>query len=249
MKKSFILGLPGRIPNSAWQATADLFSKVGQNTGNLAYQSAIANHLGGRVRVLPWGAGPRETGEAGAIGVIPAANQFGPHVDYSKLSERFSLLECRLVMIGLGAQSPTIGDIPVVPEGTVSWVQEIAKRGKKGVPNIAVRGNFSRKVLDHYGFGDAAITLGCPSLFMNPDRGLGETIAGNVRTIKRIAVAAGLPNRPHLRNIEASLVRMVTATDGSYVGQHSLQMMQLTRGEASSMTKGDLRACRDMAAP
>lgn len=42
---------------------------------------------------------------------------------------------------------------------------------------------------------------------------------------------------------------MVTATNGSYVGQHSFAMMQLTRGEAHLMTPEDLRACRDYACP
>ncbi len=152
-------------------------------------------------------------------------------------------------MIGLGAQSNVDGTIPNVPEGTVNWVREISKRAPEGVPNISTRGAFTKKVLEHYGFEDNVVALGCPSLFINPDPNLGQHIASNTRPIKRLAVAAGHQSWKHLRHIEASLARIVTATSGSYVGQHALPMMQLTRGEARFMDEADLRACRDYACP
>lgn len=249
MKEPFILGLPHRVPDGHFLTTQTLYDRVGHNSGNLAFAHAVVSHLGGEARAIAWGADPKLINATGDIGVLPAANQFGAHVDYTKLAERFSTLSCKIVMIGLGAQSNVGGAIPVVPEGTVNWVREIAKRNHDGSPNISVRGEFSKKVLEHYGLGDSVVALGCPSLFTNPDPELGRTIAGNVRNIKRVAVPAGHPNWRHLGKIEASLARMVSATGGSYVGQHALEMMQLTRGEARLMDKAKLKACRDYAAP
>lgn len=249
MPRKFILGLPDRVLDAPFLSTSDLYERVGQNTGNLAYQYAVALHIGGSPAVIAWGSDPKIINTVGDIGVIPAANQFGAHVDYTSLGERFSELTCNIVMIGLGAQSNVDGTIPSVPEGTVSWVREIAKRSPNGVPNISTRGEFTKTVLGHYGLGDSAVALGCPSLFINPDPNLGQAIASNLGKIDRIAVPAGHQSWKHLSRIEASLARMVTATGGSYVGQHALPMMQLTRGEARLMSEEDLKACRDFAAP
>jgi len=249
MKSLFVLGLPNRVNDGAFLPTETLYDRVGHNSGNLAFQFAVASHFGNSAKVVGWGADPKIINTMGDIGVLPAANQFGAHVDYTKLGERFSELTCRIVMIGLGAQSDVDGKIPEVPEGTVNWVREIAKRSPEGVPNISTRGAFTKKVLEHFGFEGNVVALGCPSLFINPDPDLGQKIASNLRTFKRIAVPAGHQNWKHLRHIEASLARIMTATDGSYVGQHALPMMQLTRGEARHMDEADLRACRDYACP
>lgn len=249
MSKPFILGLPPRVSDGAWLPTHTLYDRLGHNAGNLAFQYAISSHVIGHKSVIGWGADPRKINEQGDIGVIPAANQFGAHVNYARLSERFKELNCRIVMIGLGSQSSIEGKIPEVPEGTVNWIKEIVKRKVSREPNISVRGKFTRKALEHYGFQDNIVELGCPSLFINPEPELGKIIAGNIRPIKRVAVAAGDPNWKHLQCIEASLARIVTATGGSYVGQHPLQMMHLTRGEARYMDDADLRACRAYICP
>lgn len=247
--RPFILGLQPRIANSAFLDTRSLYAEVGENTGNLAFHTAIDSHFGGGLATVPWGAAPQNIDRLGSFAVIPAANQFGAHVNYERMSERFSELQCRIVMIGLGAQSDLDGRIPVVPDGTVSWVRQIANHRACDAPNISVRGNFTKQVLEHYGLGDHAIVLGCPSLFLNPAPDLGTQIYNRISSIKRIAVAAGLHHWEHLRQIEQSLARLVTATGGSYVGSHALSMLRLTRGEASKLPSDELRAHRDFICP
>ena len=248
-QKTFILGQNRRLDDGALLTTKQLFDRLGQNSGNIAFHEGIWLALGGRADFVDWGASTDRIEAMGDIGVIAAANQFGAHVDYSKLAENFSTLKNKLVMIGLGAQSTVEGKIPEVPQGTVDWVRQIAEHSPAGAPNIAVRGPFTKTVLEHYGLGDHAVVMGCPSLFINPEPKLGALIASNIRPFKRIAVPSGDKSWRHLAKIEASLARMVTATNGSYVGQHSFAMMQLTRGEAHLMTPEDLRACRDYACP
>lgn len=233
----------------AFMDTRTLYSSVGENTGNLAFQSAIDSHFGGDLASIPWGASPQQIDHQGSVGIIPAANQFGAHTNYEKLAANFEQLQCRIVMIGLGAQSDADTLMPQVPEGTVSWVQQIAAHAPANAPNISVRGPFTKKVLDHYGLGDHAVVLGCPSLFLNPAPDLGQRIAARLRPIKRIAVASGLPHWPNLKLIEQSLASLVTATGGSYVGQHALSMIQLTRGEASELGSQELKLHRDYICP
>jgi hypothetical protein len=117
------------------------------------------------------------------------------------------------------------------------------------MPNIAVRGSFTLEVLNHYGLGSKAVVVGCPTLFINPDPNLGKKIAQRLTEPKRIAVTAGHPCWAQLSKIEASLARMVTATNGSYIGQSPLEMIQLTRGEGHKLEKEVIRSCKDYILP
>lgn len=152
-QKTFILGQNRRLDDGALLTTKQLFDRLGQNSGNIAFHEGIWLALGGRADFVDWGASTDRIEAMGDIGVIAAANQFGAHVDYSKLAENFSTLKNKLVMIGLGAQSTVEGKIPEVPQGTVDWVRQIAEHSPAGAPNIAVRGPFTKTVLEHYGLG------------------------------------------------------------------------------------------------
>ncbi|TGN68026.1 polysaccharide pyruvyl transferase family protein [Paracoccus liaowanqingii] len=245
----FIVGLRSSVRDMAFLGTKTLYNRVGHNTGNLAFHAAIDAHLGGNLPSVGWDAPAELINSMGAIGVVPAANQVGAHADYGGLARTFEELKCRLVMIGLGAQTGVDGSIPQVPEGTQAWVRQVASRGIPGTPNISVRGPLTKKVLDHYGLGEQALVIGCPSLFINPDPHLGESIEKNRRLVKRIAVAGGHPQWKHLGKIEASLAAVVTATGGSYVGQSPESAIALTRGEAKVMSEEDVKSCRDYICP
>lgn len=248
-KRAFLIGFPAIIEDQAFLSTEELYRRVGHNTGNLAFQYAVFKHLGGNVKVIPQGAHPDLMNSTGDIAVLPAANQLGAHARHSTAAERFSQLDCTIVMIGLGAQSSLNNSVPVVPEPTIRWIKEISKRRSGRFPNISVRGLFTNSVLEHYGLAGQAVVLGCPSLFINPDPELGHQIASRLGPIKRIAVVAGHQTRKHAARVEASLARLASATDGSYVGQSGLEIIRLTRGEAGRMPEEDLRQCRDYICP
>lgn len=245
---AFILGLEPWVSGSARIPTERIYDLVGHNVGNLAFHHAIYNQIGGPAS-HPWNAPIEALNAAGAIGVIPAANQVGAHADFGGLGKRFEELEIDLVAIGLGAQSNSAGDMPIVPEGTLNWIRKIVDRSRHGKPNISVRGPFTQKVLDHYGFEGKSVVLGCPSLFINADPDLGKKIAARYKSPKRFAVAAGHPNWGNLREIERSLARVITKTGGSYVGQATLEMVKLTRGEASTLELKTLSRLRDYILP
>ena len=248
MKTSFVIGLQPRL-DAAFVPTDVLYSRTGANTGNLVYAYAICNHLPDHARVMNIGTVPEYMNRAGQIGVIQAANQLGAHFDASTQADRFDRLEIKLVAIGLGAQSTSEDTMPALRPSTTEWVRRIVERAPGAVPNLAVRGDFTVKVLEHYGFTGVAEVLGCPSLFLNPNPHLGREIAKNIRIPRRIAVAAGHQNWRHLAHIEAALGRLVTQTDGSYIGQHGFEMIALTRGEAERLPPKELMRCRDYVCP
>lgn len=247
----FILGIDTRIDGSAALTSDRVYDLVGHNVGNLAFHYATSGILGGGLRSVSWYAPPEEIDAAGGIGVMPCANQLGPHANYGSLAERFSRLNTRLVAVGLGAQgSSSYASIPEVPEGTLDWIREIARRAPGTGPNIGVRGAFTLEVLEHYGLGSKAVVLGCPTLFINPDPTLGRRIAERARhTPNRVAVAAGHQAWTHLARLEASLTRIMAATDGVYIVQSPKEMVKLARGEAGDLSEQALTACRNYACP
>ena len=195
------------------------------------------------------GAPPQQMNRAGRIGVIQGANQLGAHFTADQWAERFEQLTVKLVIIGLGAQSNISGATPDVPQSVLNWVRRVVERAPGEGPNLGVRGQFTMKVLHAYGLDDYAEVIGCPSLFINPDPGLGRAIAANLQKPRRIAVVAGHEEWHDLARIEASLGRLVSQTGGSYIGQHGLNMMKLTRGEAGDLAEKDLEALGNYVCP
>lgn len=248
-KQPFLMGLSLASARQSALATTDaLYKLCGHNTGNLAFHHAIDSHLGG-LPSRPWSDTVAALDQAGDVGVLAAANQLGPHTDYGRLAGKFAELKVPMVVIGLGAQGSTKDELPVVPDGSLAWVRALADHAPASGPNIAVRGAFTLRLLEHHGLADRAIILGCPSLFINPDPALGRTIAENRREPKRIAVTAGHQGWLHLRKLEASLANLVTESHGAYIGQSALEMIRLTRGEADALSEAELTACRDYVAP
>lgn len=248
-KNPFILGLEHTLIDSALCTTEALYERVGHNTGNLAFHHAIHHQLAIKSPPVSWGESLEKIGTAGDVAILPCANQIGAHLDYGGLSTKFNQIIQPMVAIGLGAQGGLDGKIPEVPKGSQDWLRAIAEHSSSSAPNIAVRGPFTMQVLEHYGLADKAVVLGCPTLFINPDPQLGQKIAQRIREPKKIAVAAGHQRWIHLGKIEASLARMASATDGSYVGQSPLEMVKLARGEGDQLDEETIKACRDYAMP
>ena len=88
-----------------------------------------------------------------------------------------------------------------------------------------------------------------PRSFSIPIPRLGLRISARQSRLRRIAVVAGHHAWSRLAAIEASLARLVSETGGSYIGQHGLTMMKLTRGQARDLTEDDLESLRAYVCP
>lgn len=247
-KKPFIFGLPPEIFNTDRLTTEELAGAVGQNTGNLAFQYAINEHLGGNLSCISWDKDPVIINAQAGIAVLPCANQLGVHVDLAVLATLLQQVKRPMVAIGLGAQSDSYETMPEIPTGSIQWVKEIIAHAPSRQPNIAVRGRFTQRVLEKYDLAQHTVVLGCPSLFINPDPALGQKIQSHLKPIRRIAVAAGNPWE-NLAKLESSLAAMVTRTRGAYISQHPLAMLKMARGEASSLAPQPLSQIRDYICP
>lgn len=234
MNKIFTFGLMESVPGSAALGTRDVYNKVGHNTGNLAFHYAINRMIGTVPRAVPWGATPEQIDAAGDVAIMPCANQLGAHMDMQGLANTFSKIKAKVTAIGLGAQAGSNLGIPELPQGTLYWLQQLVDRAPSKHPNITVRGDFTKSVLEHYGFGGNAVSLGCPTLLINKDANHGEKLEERYKRVPRkVAIAAGHPNWKHLSALEASLVRIMEDTHGSYIVQATDELVALSRNEFS----------------
>lgn len=249
--KPFIYGLDASIEDSGLIETSQLFDMTGYNTGNLVISYAIKKLLGSETKSLGWNQPLTEGDQRISIGVIALANQLGNHVDMGEMANVISSLQVNLVGIGLGAQAANIQSEIDLPSGTLNWVKAIIEHAPTTEPNIAVRGDFTRRILEKYNLAENTVVLGCPSLFINKDVNLGATIESRFSwgQKKRIAVTAGHPGWKHLSRIESSLTRIATESKGAYICQSPLEMVQLGRGESALLSDEERYSCREYISP
>lgn len=249
MKKPFLFGIDKNVTGYHFLSTNEVYDLVGHNTGNLAFHYAIDSHLGGNLKSIGWIASAEQLRAEDTTIIMPMANQLGYQFNLGDLATKIVEAAKPIVVIGLGAQSNADNSIPQIPQGTLDWIRAVYDNSPTDAPNIAVRGAFSQQVLAHYGLSDRSMVTGCPSLFINPNPKLGRLISSRIKNPQRIAVLAGHPEWIHLSSIEASLARMVTATQGSYIGQSPLEILKITRGESSLLEDKDIYLCRDYISP
>lgn len=247
--KSFIYGLNPFLENYALENTFSLYNKVGYNTGNLIFHYAIRSHIQNIFASFTWGDESPLSFKKDIIGIIPCANQLSPDQKLDWFYNIIKNFQTPLIAIGLGAQSNLNFDIPKLDQGTLNWVKSIYDHSITKKPNISLRGEFTKQVMEHYGLAEKTIVLGCPSLFINPNPQLGKLISSRIKNPKKIGVISGHPAWIENAHIENFLAQLVLMTGGSYIGQSGYEMMQLTRGEADQMENTMLDKCRNYIFP
>lgn len=206
------------------------------NTGNLAFSVAIQKSL------LNPGAPAfkvHNKGQAAAQGdmaVLPCANFLSEEGNEGlrKRGDVISALGMPVMALGLGAQAPISSDGFKLHDDARAFVEAIVRNRSGSGPNISVRGEFTRKVMELSGFGADIEVLGCPSLFLNTTPQLGRQIQRRFDAgIARVAVGGWSKNIPAA--LEARLCQVATATGGVYVVQHPKDLVLYAAGRQDLM--------------
>ena len=230
-------------------SAATIFEKVGGNTGNMAFRYGVTKSLVGPA-LLNLGNTSSAIRAAGDIVVLPLANQLGKHMKLGPAAERLRAIDLPILGIGLGAQADSFAQDIELDPGTQSWLQELATRSPSSHPNIGARGPYTKDQIGKLGFGNAVAVTGCPSNFISGDPNLAAKIAaGFAKPPRRIAVAAGIPYDKALTDIERQLADIVTLTDGAYIVQHGMEMIELACREFDTMSADRLELCRKYIMP
>lgn len=213
----------------------DILSRCGRNTGNLLFVETLHRvvqheHFEPVMSFLP-----RQVIAQGHDGfIIPAANWLNPTSDWGELARRIELTQLPCVMVGIGVQSPKLGAIPQITPGTLRLMQVVSERSK----SIAVRGQFTAEVLEHYGIKNSAVT-GCPSLLWHVDRPACVNATGTVGN--KVSVGASRENNikavqdSSLRSrISRYLSKLALDHDYEFVAQTEIHDINASRGTFES---------------
>lgn len=245
-----VLSLSPFIPDP-WTISAQrLFDLTGGNTGNMAFQFAVLQHIASEHRVMPISSKPEVLKAAGDIIVMPLANQLGSHTDLGDVADTLEATQLPVIGIGLGAQALDQRQDVKLTEGTERWIRVMASLSPTDGPNLGVRGEYTRQQLEKLGLGERAVVMGCPSNFIAPDLSFLDRIQKKLASpVNSVAVTAGIPHLPKLAKIEQDLADMVTVSHGLYIVQHGLEMVKLGRGEFETMTPDEFELSRAYIAP
>lgn len=224
-----VLGAVKNVKNYQYLTSEQAFAITG-NSGNLAFYESLRSYLTSFTDALF-----DHPGDQNSVGIIPCSNFIGSHANNKSRAKFCKNYKGNLVAIGLGAQAD-LGEGQVdLGAGTETFLKELTSKAHDG-PNITVRGHHTKKILDELGYGNFAEVLGCPSLFLNPDRNLGKQLAKNSKgSFTKFAASAGSPlNESKYQSLEIKLAQMVSQKKGAYVVQHPLHFVQLARGDLES---------------
>jgi hypothetical protein len=209
-----------------------LHAALGGNSGNIAYVEGLLASIG-PAWVAGWSTPPERVRERADIVLVCCANQLGDHVDLAEWGERLRAIDLPVLLVGIGAQAPRRGAPLTLRPGTRAMLEWVAARAGD-LPAILTRGKYTRTVLAAHGIRSEV--LGCPSLFLSPETGIGARLEARVAAGlgERAAIAAGNPyDFAHYR-LEAPLIAL-GAAHGGYVVQHPAEMIALARHDGDTL--------------
>lgn len=231
MFRSVIYGLsPNHFEQDKLNNTNKFSQSVGNNSGNILFSQAINSIICPRTYPRMWGRDLKDfKKQKNLCLIIPLANQLGPHTDLGNLAKLIKESECPVVGIGLGAQGTLENgvDFDGIKKGTWDFVKVLSENSPNKSKNIGLRGNLTFEILKRKNLEKKGIVTGCPSLFLNPRKNLGEIIRKKELTNNaKLVIAAGNPSS-NLINLEKNLINKLEKNGGIYVCQHPIEMIAL----------------------
>ncbi|MFT6910151.1 MAG: hypothetical protein ACJAS1_006879 [Oleiphilaceae bacterium] len=167
MKKVGIVGTYGRVDGCSFLSTNELLNKVGQNTGNLLFQYAVANSISeDKVLIgqdIPWDV--KLVKETCRVIVIPSANFVRENFDFSGFVDFLDKTELPLVFLGLGAQAKDYEQTEFDFHPSIIKLLQLVKERCK---IAGLRGEFTQRLLAKFDVTNTEI-IGCPTNFINKD--------------------------------------------------------------------------------
>jgi hypothetical protein len=230
-----IVGTPGYVQADSTVHTEQIIKVIGENTGNLAFQYAVASHIASTKHYVSWDSSdPAWVREVCDMLVYPAANAINPRRDHTQRADFIEAVDLPCVVVGLGAQAPELGSEVKLNKGSERWLKALAERSH----SIGVRGEYTADVLSRIGIQNTLV-LGCPSHLINPLPTLGEVLEKKFyhNQLQKLVVAAGSPEKKSLKRVEQKLIGWLRSHNGTYVCQAPPQLISLARNGENEVSK------------
>lgn len=225
----------GENPNfrSALVGTDEAYKRSGLNVGNHAFWNAVDSHiLGEKHYINTWSFNPGFIRDNFDIIVIPASNFLHPDRDLGALAQKLEKTKLPLLVIGIGAQAPTLGSILELKEGTQKFINVL----KEQAVHVTCRGEYTAEVLHSYGVTQIS-ALGCPSNLTNLNFNLGSEIEHKLS----ISLNEKGEQSNVLLNIDShrrkfykeyrKLIELVCNNSFSVVCQNPIELVKAARGD------------------
>ncbi|NJK48918.1 polysaccharide pyruvyl transferase family protein [Candidatus Gracilibacteria bacterium] len=237
LRVGIVGGTLGCIHNSFTMSTEKVFmDAAGNNTGNLAFRYAITNHIASEKIHIPWSSDPSWVREVCDLLVLPSSNQVNPGVDLANRANFVEAVDLPCLVLGLGAQAPSLKSQVKLQEGTIRYLKSIAERSHR----IGVRGEYTIDILARLGI-ENTVVIGCPSNFINPLPTLGEVIEKKFHSVEpqRLVVTAG-EIAASLKHVERKLIGWMRKYNGVYVCQAPQYFVSLARNREDEVSQEQL---------
>lgn len=242
MKVAFLAENFGRI-DRAWAKGGDgLMHHTGHNVGNMAFWYAARMLIDAEFHLVGRSTRAKDVPDDVRAFVIPAANFLNKGADLTQLADLVRELDRPCLVLGLGAQAETTDQPPALKPGTLTFLQEVAKR----TPSLGIRGTFTQELCGTLGVENTTV-LGCPSILINPARDLGQRLKRRIAALTEdgpFAIHAACI-KSVVQGVERELVRLAQLHAGSaYVVQRPVELIKAVYGETLSEAEAEvLRKC------
>lgn len=233
MSRVLLMGAPFEVARREQRSIMDCFNATGMNTGNLLIGNGLVSHLRySRLEPFNYSMTPAYIDENFDRVVIAAANFLHPNFDFSVYSDMLDKISLPVLLVGLGAQSPSAGmDVKGIPHGTWRLVEIAAERST----SVGVRGEFTAEVLRKHGIRNVRIS-GCPSLYTD------AAISRRIRRLERLNpakivvngsrnVTAHSGDPPAAVRVERALLDFAMRNGCHFVYQNEEPEIHISQGE------------------
>lgn len=150
-------------PSGAEETFASAMALTGQNLGNQLFMRAIEQHIQTTLSEHGWLPDPDRVAHEFDHIVIPAANWLnGRNPIVGGLAQRIAKTKLPCTIAGIGIQSNSKASQKALSGDELRFLQTVADQSEL----IGVRGNQTCELLHAAGIRNA-ITIGCPSYFLN----------------------------------------------------------------------------------
>ncbi len=244
MNRFGVVGLRPSIEEYRKIDSTKLYNMVGRNTGNLLFTKAVIDQIRGDVQRIGYSFEPDWASNEFDALILPAANWLGEYVDMGFLADKLEEVKIPCIILGLGAQSNLENEIPRLPSGTIRLLSILTDRSE----SLSIRGYFTAKVLEHYGFKSFTIT-GCPSVFLNLQKDI-RIVQKGADSLEKVIISS---TRYHLSKMSSDniadkinllLFRTAYHLKKTIIYQSEIPEFQLLVGDNDYLKMSDLNGER-----
>lgn len=225
-----VLGTPGHVPASVFMSTDAALKAVGDNTGNLVFQYAVAKSIAEqKIFVgsdIPWD--PAKVRERCRVLVVPSANFLRENFDFTGFVGFLEATKLPLVFLGLGAQADSFEKKEFNFHPSILRLMGLLRERCR---TVGVRGAYTAELLERHGVQNVSV-IGCPSNFLNPDPELPQKLEAKwISDTVSVATTGDepWPKNPLKVQAERKLIELSLAYLGIYVQQSVKPLVQLIR--------------------